>query len=352
VSAPNEHSSRTVGEFAARAAQRLLPAAWFEQGSGSRRGHRYIDVLDFFAVAYGRAPDDAEAAQLRGLVPDGRIRRADQAHRVLMAFDAQFRPTAFAVRATKDSLLKIELNDFSLWLDADDPSVSAVVSDRRDWEPHVAHALADALESGFTFVDVGANVGYHTFLAASIVGPLGSVIAVEASPENCRLLELSKLENRWDQVRILALALDRTPGLRYLTRHLGTNAGFLPERHDSLVEGHGFVVHATTLDDIAPKRVDAIKIDVEGAEFRVLDGGRSVIQRDKPVILMEFSCEMASRVSGVDPWKALDDVLGLGYELFVLDRDTNERTGYASADELLRRWHDPLRIEDLLLSPR
>jgi FkbM family methyltransferase len=342
-----------VGGIAAKAARRLLPEKWVQRlrnGAAATDKHR-VDAADFFEIAYGRRPDAAESARLDALVPDGSIRGSGQAHRVLMAFDAQSHPTAFAVRATTSSLACIELGNFKLWLDSDDPSVSAVIADGREWEPHVSGALTEFLEPGDTFVDVGANVGYHTFLAASLVGPHGRVLAIEANPENCRLLELSKLDNDASQVTILPVALDRTQGLRYLTSHIGTNAGFLPEHRDHLLNGQGFAVFATTLDDIAPGKVEAIKVDVEGAEFSVLEGGRATIARDKPLIIMEFSCEMSARVAGVDPGEALDNVLDLGYELYVLDRTSGQRIRFSSTQDLLAGWGDRFRIEDLLLHP-
>ena len=75
-------------------------------------------------------------------------------------------------------------------------------------------------------------------------------------------------------------------------------------RAEHLIDGRGTPVYATTLDEVAPKRIDVLKIDVEGAEFRVVEGGRTTIERDKPLIVMEFSCEMSQRVSGVDPGPA------------------------------------------------
>jgi hypothetical protein len=110
-------------------------------------------------------------------------------------------------------------------------------------------------------------------------------------------------------------------------------------------------VYATTLDDIAPGRVDVMKIDVEGAEFRVLEGARKTLERDHPVIVMEFSCEMSQRVCRLDPVEALQRVLDVGYRLFVLDRETGDRHPFASATALLDDWGDPLRLEDLLLLP-
>ena len=310
-----------------------------------------VGTRAFFALVFGRTPHAAEIARLDALVPGGRIESPADAHRVLLAFDAQSHPTAFLVRATAENLSRVDLDGFALWIDVDDPSVSVFISHEHAWEAHVSDVLTKTLRSGSTFVDVGANVGFHSFLAASIVGPSGTVVAVEPSSENCRLLQLSKVENRADHVSILPFALDRAAGVRYLSAHIGTNAGLIPDAREHLLDGRGTPVYASTLDDVAPAKIDLIKIDVEGAEFRVLEGGQKAIARDKPVIVMEFSCEMAQRTSGVDPETALQAVLDLGYELFVLDRDQRDEVPYASAAALLAGWDDPFHIEDLLLRP-
>jgi FkbM family methyltransferase len=310
-----------------------------------------VGTRAFFELAFGRVPDDGERARLDALVPERRINSPADAHRVLLAFDAQSHPTAFLVRATAPNLSRIDLDGFALWIDVDDPSVSAFIRHEHAWEAHVTRVLTQTLRPGSTFVDVGANVGFHTFLAAATVGSTGTVVAVEPSSENCRLLQLSKVENHADHVSILPFALDRTAGVRYLSAHIGTNAGLIPDAREHLLDGRGTPVYATTLDDIAPPKIDVMKIDVEGAEFRVLEGGHKTIERDKPVIVMEFSCEMTQRTSGVDPGEALQGVLDLGYELFVLDREQRREVPHVSAAALLAGWGDRLRIEDLLLRP-
>lgn len=317
----------------------------------ARTEPRGLATRTFFELAFGRVPNIGELAQLDALVPDRRIETPAQAHRVLLAFDAQSHPTTFLVRATADNLSRLDLDGFALWIDLDDPSVSAVIRHEHGWEGHVSDALSEALRPGSTFIDVGANVGFHTFLAASIVGHGGSVTAIEPSSENCRLLQMSKAENKAEHVTILPFALDRTPGIRYLASHLGTNAGLIPDTRKHLIDGRGTPVYATTLDDVAPPKVDVVKIDVEGAEFRVLEGGLRTVERDRPLIIMEFSCEMSERTSGVDPGQALQSVLDLGYQLFVLDRESHERVPFASAAKLLADWNNPFHIEDLLLQP-
>jgi FkbM family methyltransferase len=315
-----------------------------------RRRTNAITAAQFFELAYGRAPSADEQALLDRLVVS--VSSASDARAVLLAFDQQQLPTTFQVRLGDDDLALASLDGFRLWLDRRDVSVSAVILDRQRWEPHIEAVLRDVLRPGDTFVDVGANVGYHTFLAASLVGASGRVVAFEPDAENCRLLWLSRAENGFDHVTIVPNALDRTAGLRYLATHLGSNGGLVETELDAVRRGRGVFVQAQPLDDLVDGPVRLMKVDVEGAELSVLAGaGRLLGDREAaPDLVLEFSVEMTQRVSGVDPGPAIQQLLDdYGYRLSILDRDQpGRRHPYPSAAALLADWGDPLRIEDLL----
>lgn len=67
-------------------------------------------------------------------------------------------------------------------LDTADQSVSALFIEDGEWEPQVVHVLRQYLKAGSVFVDIGANVGWHTAVGSSIVGPTGRVYAIEPNP--------------------------------------------------------------------------------------------------------------------------------------------------------------------------
>ena len=77
----------------------------------------------------------------------GSILSPADAHRVLLAFDAQSHPTAFLVRATAENLSRVDLEGFALWIDVDDPSVSAFIRHDHAWEAHVSRVLTTALRT-------------------------------------------------------------------------------------------------------------------------------------------------------------------------------------------------------------
>jgi FkbM family methyltransferase len=177
------------------------------------------------------------------------------------------------------------------------------------------------------------------------------VIAVEPNTENCRLLLLTIQKNHFHNVTLIPSALSDSGDWTWFGTHIGSNGGALPFNSETLIQGFGFIVPIRRLDDIAPQGTTVIKIDVEGAEVSVLKSGLQTIERDRPSIIMEFSCEMVRRVSNIDPREALVWVEDLGYEISVIDKQSHEAVT-TTADQLVNAWGSLSRIEDLLLTPR
>jgi FkbM family methyltransferase len=153
--------------------------------------------------------------------------------------------------------------------------------------------MAGVLRSGDRFVDVGANVGLMSLVAARIVGPTGRVDAFEPLPEIRALLAASVDANRFSNVVVNDFALGSAPSVLSIHRHLEVNRGsaslaWAGTSTDTLS------VRVETMDTAVPRLssqpVSMIKIDVEGWELEVLKGGRAVLGRQpQPVLCIEFS---------------------------------------------------------------
>lgn len=152
----------------------------------------------------------------------------------------------------------------------------------------VSAFLRGYLREGMVVIDVGANVGDLTSVAADCVGPSGRVLALEASPENaCRLRERFAGTGHVD-VRHAA-ASDQCGSL---VLHLDASNSKRHSLYASVVSvpGESLVVPAITLDDVRHEigHVDLVKIDAQGAEARIVAGARRLIDRDHPVVLFEL----------------------------------------------------------------
>ncbi len=161
------------------------------------------------------------------------------------------------------------------------------------FEPKETRWALDRLQPGQTFVDVGANVGYFTLLAARTVGPTGCVVAIEPSPYAFARLETTVRGNQLTQVRPVRCALGSEHGtvLLYVPpaswgNHSPTmvpTPGWEPVPTDVLTLDH-------CMSDCAIETVDLLKMDVEGYETHVLRGAtRCLTDRRIRAVLCEFN---------------------------------------------------------------
>lgn len=177
--------------------------------------------------------------------------------------------------------VRLELADYiqrSMYLDA--------------FEPHETRMVQTYLKPGMTVVDVGANVGYYTLMAASIVGEEGQVHAFEPSPYAFARLHATICNNHISQVRLVQAALGDQRGQARL---------FLPAQignHTPTLLGedvrHAVEVPIRTLDEYVRQhnieRIDLLKLDVEGFEPNVIAGARETIGAGKiRAVLCEFN---------------------------------------------------------------
>ena len=144
------------------------------------------------------------------------------------------------------------------------------------------------------FIDVGAHVGRYTIPIAKFLNK-GIVVAVEAAPENYAALIKNVKLNELNNILVFNVAAWREED--ELTLHFSEYSG----RHT--VKGSsnlGYRVLARPIDAIIAeygiKRVDLVKIDVEGAEVEVLEGMKGSIEKFKPNLLIEVSWANAESV--------------------------------------------------------
>ena len=158
--------------------------------------------------------------------------------------------------------------------------------------------LSDFVPSaGASVVDVGAHHGLFTIRAARRVGPSGQVIAVEALPENFAILQRNIERNHLTNISAInAAALDYAGRVKlYVSRSASGN--------NSIVDGsdarRAVEIDGMTLDTMVGKfgmkHVDLLKIDVEGAASKVLEGAQNVLQMHPRIVLEVEGGEEAIR---------------------------------------------------------
>lgn len=169
-----------------------------------------------------------------------------------------------------------------------------------DSEIRLARFLINQLDINDTFIDVGAHYGYFTLLASKLVGESGKVYAFEASPTTFNVLTLNQQNHKNIQCYNLAvsdendfLSFYEFPNLYSEYNSLDIEQ-FKNEDWYSEFKPKAIKIKSIILDDflnsenVNPK---IIKIDVEGAEFKVINGLKQYLIKHSPIIIIEFLSE-------------------------------------------------------------
>jgi FkbM family methyltransferase len=191
------------------------------------------------------------------------------------------------------------------------------------WEAWVTKWISQELDNHDTFIDVGANVGYYTMLAANHGL---KTVAVEPQRNLCEMIKMSVEVNRLKNVSVSNLALSEHRGTMNLIVPEGHSGGAWLQIKEQVPDEMSYKVNeveVTTLDYGFPCADASIlmKIDAEGAEPSIIAGGRDFLSRNNVTAVLEWQ---SSR------WP---DAAGFADELFalsnapvsVVDYDGNER---------------------------
>lgn len=274
------------------------------------------DIFFCFRLLLGRPPNHEEWEGHVGQAS----RDLDAVVRSYMnSLEFSRRSDALMSHRLNDRVSLASSNGFSIYVQEDDTAVGQHVK-RGAYEPDVTAVFRDRLRPGMHVVDIGANIGYYTMLSASLVGPSGSVTAIEPNPNSAKLLEASRRANSFDNVKVLQVAAGRDLGLLVLHGSYG-NVMTSAAPDDAAALLNSTTVPSIKLDDLIPrnKKIDLVKIDVEGAEYNALLGASELIRRCHPTIISEFSPSTMPGISGVDGRQYLRFLLGFGYKISVIE---------------------------------
>lgn len=194
-----------------------------------------------------------------------------------------------------------------------------------EWEPNLTAFLQSRLKPGDVFIDIGANIGYFSILAADLVGPDGEVLAVEASPSIYQRLMDNVLLNKTKNLRAVNIAASDTEGVLTIYAAGSENIGATTTLAERGYRAEG-EVRCAPLTSIATteelRRARIIKIDIEGAEAPVLENilkNINLFRRDMEIIA-EISPDGYATL-GRSVQVLLDEIAVLGLFPYMLPND-------------------------------
>ncbi len=208
------------------------------------------------------------------------------------------------------------------------------------YEPQETLLLKHLLQPGMTFVDVGANWGYHTLVAASRVGPTGRVVSLEPEPRLFATLSTNISDNRLTHVTTLPLAASDTQGTFPLAAYEETSDNWGVSRLVSNQHSQSLTwVTAQSLDSVLNElgidHIDLLKMDIEGGEEAALKGLTSTLTRGRIArILLELHPVLLTE-RGSSAAKVLELMRDHGYRAWWIDHSqvATRRVAYARSTD-------------------
>lgn len=211
----------------------------------------------------------------------------------------------------------------TLILNQKDAAVSGMIA-MGLYEPYETALFRETLKPGMNVVDIGANIGFYSVIAASHIIPTGTLFSFEPEQTNFDFLEANCFRNNFKNVHRYQKALSDKTGIStlYITKE-NTGAYSLVNNRNS---HESTTVAVSTLDDILDSKgapnIDLIKMDIEGGEFNAVKGMKKTIDRSPNLTLFMEFYPNAIRRFGNDPQQFLQTLLEMGLKLFIIDEDT------------------------------
>lgn len=218
---------------------------------------------------------------------------------------------------SRDAALSINVKDGTHVIVPNDLNLLSpyVLLEQEDWFEDEMDFVRRYLRPGMRVLDIGANYGVYSLLAARAVGETGTVWSVEPGQHAASYLRSSKEANGFANLNVVDAALSKTTGQIDFNESAGAESNSIVYQQDKHVSTRK--VQSYALDDAAREfgwnAIDFIKLDAEGEELNILESGARFFADESPLIMYEFkTINEVFNVELVKKFKAL------GYRTFRL----------------------------------
>ena len=216
----------------------------------------------------------------------------------------------FVHRQLARGVVLAEVQGKRMYLDLSDRGLCWPLFLRGVYEDFSTRVFKDMVRADMVVVDVGAGIGYYTLLAADLVGGKGTVYAFEPNPYNYALLVKNVEANECNNVVCLPKAISKKVGFTKLFLS-SVNRG--DHRIYDSRDGREYItVEVTSLDAFFEddlRRIDVIKMDVQGAEMEVLQGMSNLLSKQSNLTILTEFWPLGLEMSGSSPTEFLRELL-------------------------------------------
>jgi len=243
---------------------------------------------------------------------------------------------------TEELTLKVQGSKMITRVSSEDGVSYQLLFYRTGMEKYQTELFKKLVDNGMTVVDIGANIGYYTLMAARLVGKQGRVFAFEPEPKNYDLLVRNVALNKYVNVVTEQKAVSDKTGKAdlFISREAGAHG---------LMSGREGAVGVKSVETISldsyfkgrPGPLDIVKIDVEGAELAVLKGMTQVVKNNADIrVFTEIYCA-GERTKLERPLRQVWDMLvALGFKYIYLIDEQEHKLRPIDYSPLLKRCQE------------
>jgi len=232
----------------------------------------------------------------------------------------------------------VEVQGSRMYVDSRDVGVAPFLLEWGFYEKFETALFKKLIKKGMVVVDIGANIGYYTLLAAHLVGDEGRVFAFEPDPHNfsllCKNIEINGHRN---VIPVRKAVFSKSGKMKLFLDK--SNLGGHSLSGANVDMGVSIMVEATSLDDYLKNtncKIDVIKMDVQGSEMEVLEGMTDTINRNDDLKIITEFWPMGIRNSGSSPMGFLNKLIECGFGLYQIGQYVEP----INVDYLLRMCSD------------
>ena len=220
---------------------------------------------------------------------------------------------------------KVKISGADLFLNPNDPVLSPAVA-FGVYEPYEQCLFREICKPGFTVIDLGANVGLYSVIAAK--AGASRVISLEPDPESISFLKKTAVENHLSSILPISAACGNRSGLVDLYQCEDNKAD--SRLYDPTGTRSKIKVEMVRLDDLLDRlnitHVDVIKMDIQGFEALALQGMHQTIRRSQNLKLMCEFWPWGIQATGASPQSFLEDLAALGFTFQIINEADRKLT--------------------------
>jgi FkbM family methyltransferase len=212
---------------------------------------------------------------------------------------------------------ELNINNCKMKILSKDEGISSELIIYGVHEPLTTELILSEIKPGMTILDIGSNIGYYAILESNLIGTTGKIYSIEPSPINFKLLEENLKLQKMNNFEIFNLAIgNKNEKLEFL---ISEKSNWSKIKQDSDIIGKNdtiITVPVKSLNLFCKEnnldKIDLIRMDVEGYEEKIIEGGKEILKKIKPILMIEIHKMYLGKERTIKILKELNE---LGYEI-------------------------------------